>query len=65
MKAKVAKDNAEKRKVEEEKEEEEMEGGTVPLFNLNTQKKRREFLHQTNLNSWVGGSSANQSQGSV
>ena len=42
-----------------------MEGGTIPLFNLNTQKKRKEFLHQTNLNSWVGGTSVNQPQGAV
>ena len=65
MNAKSAKDTAEKRKMEEEKEEEEMEGGTIPLFNLNTQKKRKEFLHQTNLNSWVGGTSVNQPQGAV
>ena len=51
--AKVEKDTAEKRKLEEGKEEDEMEGGTVPLFNLRTQNQRQEFLHQTNLNSLV------------
>jgi hypothetical protein len=64
MKAKTAKDSADKRKLDEEKEENEMEGGTVPLFNLNTLKKRREFLQQTSLNSWVGATSV-QGQGSV
>ena len=55
IKAKVSKETADKRKFEEENEENEMEDGTTPLFNLRTQSQRQEFLHQTNLNSWVGG----------
>ena len=53
--AKLAKDEDEKKKLEEEADSNEMEGGIVPVFQLRTQKQRQEFLSQSNLNNWVGG----------
>ena len=65
MKDKVSKEASEKRKNEEQQEEDEMEGGTIQLYNIRTQKQRQEFLHQTNLNSWVSGSHTKQSPETV
>jgi hypothetical protein len=49
-------ESGEKRKQSEE--ENEMEGGTVPLFNLRTSRQRQEFLVQSKVSSWVTGGGA-------
>ena len=66
LKDKSAIESAEKKKIEEEKNNEEMESGSIPLFNLRTQGQRKEYLQhqQANLNSWVGvRSNSSQLQG--
>ena len=58
--------SAEKKIIEEEKNDEEMESGSIPLFNLTTQSQRKEYLRnqQANLNSWVSmRSNSSQLQG--
>ena len=44
--AKLAKDEDDRKKLEEEADENEIEGGTVPVFQLRTNKQRQEFLSQ-------------------
>ena len=58
-KADLANATSEKRKDMEE--ENEMEGGSVPLFNLRTKKQRKDFFVQSKVSSWVTGAGARSS----
>ena len=58
MKKKAEKESKYGEKRKQSEEENEMEGGTVPLFNLRTSRQRQEFLVQSKVSSWVTGGGA-------
>jgi hypothetical protein len=59
LKKKEEKDWTAREKRKEMEDDEEMESGSLPVWNLRTSKQRREFLVQSKVSSYVVGNSSN------